>query len=75
MPARRWNVGGINRRFRVVDFPHSMSAVAARALSHSSLALGQEPSMLAGPVLVELIDRQERLANLHVLDVTVAAAT
>jgi hypothetical protein len=31
--------------------------------------------MLTGPVLVELIDRQERLANLHVLDVAVAAAT
>jgi hypothetical protein len=24
VPAHRWNVGGINRRFRVVDFPHSM---------------------------------------------------
>ena len=31
--------------------------------------------MLTGPVLVELIDRQERLANLHVLDVSVTAAT
>ena len=31
--------------------------------------------MHTSPILVELIDRQERLANLHVLDVTVAAAT
>ena len=30
--------------------------------------------MLTGPVLVELIDRQERLTNLHVLDVAVTAA-
>lgn len=28
--------------------------------------------MLTGAVLVELIDRQQRLANLHVLDVAVA---
>jgi len=31
--------------------------------------------MLTGPILVELIDGQERFANLHVLDVTVAATT
>ena len=40
VPARPWNVGCVNRRLGVVDFAHPMRAVAARALSHSSLALG-----------------------------------
>jgi hypothetical protein len=46
--------------------------VTARALSDASLTLGEELAVLAGPILVELIDRQERLARLHVLDIGVA---
>jgi hypothetical protein len=52
-----------------------MGVMAADALSHSRLSLGEKLSMHARPVLLELIDRQGRIASLHVLDVTVAAAT
>jgi hypothetical protein len=52
-----------------------MGAMTARALRNASLTLGEKLSMLTGLILVELIDGQQRLASLHVLDVTVAAAT